>query len=406
MTATTSKLGADMTDDTIDAVSKALRRAWQLGQTYWQQADSDSYKQQDKSDETRKKFEALVDETRAILARQPAAIDKEADDDIEEAREILKNMVRSIELDGNYSTEATCTFLRQALNCLPVAAPLANEASKPAAPGMTNGDFHCPACGEAMKGPTFCGSCLWEADTCGYRSTAAPSVEQDERGACIHADEPKACYRVRCQLGNKCVDDDMSPRAASPATPSVAQDERRRFSSADEFDKWAAASEERADQGERAAFVKLMGYDLPTVDGAAKDVWEGQRTTWLEALEFAASTSANVAQGAEPSAYRTLLDSLGYPWLPCPICNGTEGCDHSYPERARAALAAPPAQTASEDDARDVKLEALNILHELSAVKRYSLQHHAASKGRTSSTLNVPNELLARIDALTAGDTK
>jgi len=33
-----------------------------------------------------------------------------------------------------------------------------------------------------------------------------------ERGACIHADNPKACYRVRCQLGNKCVDDDMSPR--------------------------------------------------------------------------------------------------------------------------------------------------------------------------------------------------
>ena len=57
-----------MTDDTIDTVSKALRRAWQLGQTYWQQADSDSYKQQDKSDETQKKFEALVDETRALLS--------------------------------------------------------------------------------------------------------------------------------------------------------------------------------------------------------------------------------------------------------------------------------------------------------------------------------------------------
>lgn len=55
------------TDDTIDAVSKALRRAWQLGQTYWKQVDSDSSKQQDKSDATQKKFEALVDETRAML---------------------------------------------------------------------------------------------------------------------------------------------------------------------------------------------------------------------------------------------------------------------------------------------------------------------------------------------------
>ena len=27
----------------------------------------------------------------------------------------------------------------------------------------------------------------------------------------------------------------------------------------------------------------------------------------------------------------------GYPWLPCPICKGAEGCDHAAPERARAA---------------------------------------------------------------------
>ena len=55
-------------------------------------------------------------------------------------------------------------------------------------------------------------------------SPAAPSVAQDERGACVHVDEPKACYRVRCQLGNKCVDDDMSPRAASTSA-NVAQGE-------------------------------------------------------------------------------------------------------------------------------------------------------------------------------------
>lgn len=27
---------------------------------------------------------------------------------------------------------------------------------------MTNGSFHCPACGEAMKGPLACGHCLWQ----------------------------------------------------------------------------------------------------------------------------------------------------------------------------------------------------------------------------------------------------
>ena len=41
---------------------------------------------------------------------------------------------------------------------------------------------------------------------------------------CVHADDPKACYRVRCQLGGKCVDDDMSPRqpAAAPISPEQA----------------------------------------------------------------------------------------------------------------------------------------------------------------------------------------
>jgi hypothetical protein len=61
------------------------------------------------------------------------------------------------------------------------AALSAPQPSQPVEAGeqMTNGDFHCPACGEVMKGPTACGSCLWEADTCGYKS----AVPQDERGA-------------------------------------------------------------------------------------------------------------------------------------------------------------------------------------------------------------------------------
>lgn len=48
-------------------IEKALRRAYQLGQTYWQQADSESYKQNRLSDETRQKFEDLVTETAAAL---------------------------------------------------------------------------------------------------------------------------------------------------------------------------------------------------------------------------------------------------------------------------------------------------------------------------------------------------
>ncbi|TSP11473.1 hypothetical protein [Cupriavidus campinensis] len=59
--------------DIADAVSKALNRAWQLGQTYWQQADSDYYSENRKSSETHAKFNALVDETRLALLAAPAA---------------------------------------------------------------------------------------------------------------------------------------------------------------------------------------------------------------------------------------------------------------------------------------------------------------------------------------------
>ena len=57
-----------------DVVSKALRRAWQLGQTYWQQADSDSYRQNKQSGETQAVFVKLVDETRAALATPAQAV--------------------------------------------------------------------------------------------------------------------------------------------------------------------------------------------------------------------------------------------------------------------------------------------------------------------------------------------
>lgn len=62
-------------EDKADAASKALRRAWQLGQTYWQQADSEYTSQHRKADETQAKFQALVDETRAaILADETANV--------------------------------------------------------------------------------------------------------------------------------------------------------------------------------------------------------------------------------------------------------------------------------------------------------------------------------------------
>ena len=43
----------DALEDLADTVSLALSKAWSLGQTYWSQADSESYKQNKKAAEMR-----------------------------------------------------------------------------------------------------------------------------------------------------------------------------------------------------------------------------------------------------------------------------------------------------------------------------------------------------------------
>lgn len=55
-----------------ETVAAAMRKAFNLGQTYWQQADSESYSQNAKSDITRSKFDELLEETTASVATQPA----------------------------------------------------------------------------------------------------------------------------------------------------------------------------------------------------------------------------------------------------------------------------------------------------------------------------------------------
>lgn len=74
-------------------------------------------------------FETRIVYPVAQSVEQTRALTDEQIEDLQEAREILENMVRSVELDGNYSTEATCTFLRQALQCLPAAQPASGSES-------------------------------------------------------------------------------------------------------------------------------------------------------------------------------------------------------------------------------------------------------------------------------------
>ncbi len=53
--------------DQIEVVRKALSRAFSLGQTYWYEADSESYAANKRSVITRQKFDDLVEETTVAL---------------------------------------------------------------------------------------------------------------------------------------------------------------------------------------------------------------------------------------------------------------------------------------------------------------------------------------------------
>ena len=49
--------------------------------------------------------------------------------------------------------------------------------------------------------------------------------QEIEQGPCVHAKNPKGCYRVRCQLGDKCVDDEMSFRTTPPQRKPLTDEE-------------------------------------------------------------------------------------------------------------------------------------------------------------------------------------
>ena len=58
--------------DKAEIARKAMRKAFILGQTYWQQADSEYTSQHKKADETMAKFQLLVEETLDAIAEVEA----------------------------------------------------------------------------------------------------------------------------------------------------------------------------------------------------------------------------------------------------------------------------------------------------------------------------------------------
>lgn len=93
-------------EDLQDLVSKALRQAWQLGQAYWQQADSDSVSQHKRSDITQARFHELIEETRAAVATTPTAVLPEPDAVISELMGLVDEWGMESHLRGEAELDA------------------------------------------------------------------------------------------------------------------------------------------------------------------------------------------------------------------------------------------------------------------------------------------------------------
>lgn len=76
-----------------DLLDRALGRAYSLGQTYWMQADSESYSQNRKADETQAKFDGMRAETVAKFVAILDHIDAQAAE-IAEAKGQIEHLDR------------------------------------------------------------------------------------------------------------------------------------------------------------------------------------------------------------------------------------------------------------------------------------------------------------------------
>lgn len=145
---------------------------------------------------------------------------------------------------------------------------------------------------------------------------------------CVHAENPKACYRVRCQLGNKCVDDDMAFRA--PPAPS----------------------------SDTAGARNNAKFALEKLDKAREilgDKWFGALDDTHSYLEIAISKLADTA-GAKPVAWRHNRTFCLYETEEeVPLADGDEWAEPLYlatppaPSVADAAGAWQPIETAPKD---------------------------------------------------------
>jgi hypothetical protein len=166
-----------------------------------------------------------------------------------------------------------------------------------------------------------------------YRAmlAAAPLANEASKPAAQSDDNDEACSSCGLTMGESRL---LAHLKANPAAPSVEQDERG---------AWFALADGAAASLENAAVCMTDPDAKRSAEGAAAFV----RKRCREILDArAASTSANVAQGAEAVAQMHIRGGEMVAWINIGL---HEGQNDLY--------AAPPAQTAVTDAARDVLAE-------------------------------------------------
>ncbi|WP_175785137.1 hypothetical protein [Burkholderia ambifaria] len=95
-----------ITDDmlTEDGLRKLLSQVWNLGQTYWRQADSEFASDNRRSDETYKKYRAIVDESCEKLADASRRTTPDREAIIEECAKVMDDRAAEIEANGNLTS--------------------------------------------------------------------------------------------------------------------------------------------------------------------------------------------------------------------------------------------------------------------------------------------------------------
>jgi hypothetical protein len=159
--------------DAAGAVSNALRHAYSLGQTYWQQADSESYSQNKKADETERRFATLVKETRAMVLAEELVRDP--------LTEVLGQMLSALEIAQKFCGSLSADDFPDT-----VAIPITNAVNegrkaltKPDGAASLLSDvlelLPCPFCGGEAR-PTAHLTYSWFAPVCKSCGVSGPSV--------------------------------------------------------------------------------------------------------------------------------------------------------------------------------------------------------------------------------------